>query len=350
MNFALLRIATRSMAVSFADIVSANFAKFANYETNFATSSRTFMNFVVELHTRLPSSSLKDIISNKHTYWSVNISNNPLPIVTQILTVLRDNYVAAATVADALDAAGFGLISGEVKKMISGYVRPADPVLPAAVLSPAATMNSTDEVIRVVKKNPMPLYVIGAFVNGKMGLVPTAEDLQKKSDALEYLQATIEAPKYKSAMCGYYGQADKVLNKKSATAKLVEHAEEINSDEEEKPIQRKPTYRIKEDATRGSTKTKTEVFEVDGQEVKVTTGGSLPLFIFVFQDANGKRTCVNTPEPLVKYSDARKKAPVVQKMHPEQQLAIYILQNSNEPEVDDIEVEDNAVITVTRRK
>lgn len=333
------------MAVSFADIVNANFAKFASYETNFATSSRTFMSFVVELHTRLPSSSLKDIIANKHTYWSVNITNNPVPIVAQILTVLRDNYVAASIVADALDAAGFGIISDEVKKMISGYVRPANPVLPAAAMNPPS-----DDVIRVVKKNPMPTYVIGTFANGKVGLVPTAEELNKKSDALEYLQATIESAKYKGATCGYYGQADKVLNKKFASAKLVEHAEEINSDEDDKPIQRKPVYRIKEDATRGSTKTKTEVFEVDGQEVKVTTGGSLPLFIFVFQDANGKRTCVNTPEPLAKYADARKKAPVVQKMHPEQQLAIYILQNSNEPEVDDIEVEDNAVITVTRRK
>lgn len=339
------------MAVSFGDIVRANFTQFAKYETSFAGGSgRTFMNFVVELHTRLPSSSIKDIIGNNYQYWSSSMERGPVPVVAQILTVLRDNYVAATTVADALNAAGFGIISEEVKKMISSYVRPADPIPAAAPVVNMDSLSSGDEVIRVVKKNPMPLYVIGSFANGKMGLVPTAENLQKKSDALEYLQATIEAPKYKGAMCGYYGQADKVLNKKSAGTKLVEHAEEINSDDEDKPIQRKPTYRIKEDATRGSTKTKTEVFEVDGQEVKVTTGGSLPLFIFVFQDANGKRTCVNTPEPLVKYSDARKKAPVVQKMHPEQQLAIYILQNSNEPEADNIEVEDNAVITVGRRK
>lgn len=291
------------------------------------------------------------LVSQTEASTYVNSFNSRGDIARNIFTKYgQQNQTVRQAVMDLFNAGFLSAAQGIARLADANFTLPAPNA--AAYTAPAAASLSQatdpmDGVVRRVKKVVLDKYVIAASLASKVQLVKTAEPLLKKADATEFLEAVLESPKYKDTICSYYIKADGAVKKGSKT-KLVSHAEEINSDSDDEIQTRTTQIHIKESSLKkGSTKANVEEFEVDGQLVKIATGGALPTFLIVMRTPEGVYRCVNF-DGLEDYDVAKQKLKLVKSQYPANESAIYIRGTGNEQKEDDIEVEDNAVITIGR--
>lgn len=326
---------------SFFTFYQEQFGNVFPYTEHMGSVSRDeFSRWLATINSRNPM-----LVSQTDANAYVNSFNSRGDIVRNIFTKYgQQNQTVRHVVMDLFNAGFLSAAQGIARLADANFTLPA-PSATATYTAPAPV--DMDGVVRRVKKVVLDKYVIAALLASKVQLVKTAEPLQKKHDATEFLEAVLESPKYKDTICSYYIKADGAVKKGSKT-KLVSHAEEINSDSDDEIQTRTTQIHIKESSLKkGSTKANVEEFEVDGQLVKVATGGALPTFLIVMRTPEGVYRCVNF-DGLEDYDVAKQKLRLVKSQYPANESAIYIRGTGNEQKEDDIEVEDTAVITIGR--